>query len=203
MAVKTIEIFGLEELHRDFLDPKKYMRAMVNALNVTATAYRKESLKRANQVFTIKSQRIKRDRNGPTTFILRARAPHRDNAVVGFHGRRPGLHHYATRKENPKSYKNPGRKGSTNYRFKHPKFKIKKRDRAEDLVRGFFQTMPRGGFGLWQRKGKKSRPFARRTGPSIIQMYMDDEIHKPMEKKLPKMIEDNFDKKLADQIKKK
>lgn len=180
----SIELKGTSAV-KSLLDPKHIRRATQNAINTVATGYRKDSVNKAAEVFKIKKGRLKKDSSGPTTSIKRA-SRQELAAYITYRSRRPGLQHFATRKTNPA-------KG-------HPKYTIKRNEGKKELERGFFSTMPKGGHGLFQRKGEKRYPITRREGPSIKQMYEDSLVGAPLEKKYPEEIESVFDKKLRDQL---
>ena len=64
-----------------------------------------------------------------------------------------------------------------------PKFKIYKDKQFEELERGFFQTA-KNARGLFQRAGKKRFPVARRSGPSVKQMYEDKRVRSKIENRI-------------------
>jgi hypothetical protein len=169
----------------DLLDPKHMRRATQNTLNTVVTGYRKDSIHKAYRIFKLRKKRIRQDSQGQTTYVTRANRD-RMEASINYKPRRPGLQNFGTRKTNPK-------KGS-------PKFKIKRSEANKELERGFYADMPKGGFGLWQRKGKGNRPFVRREGPGIKQMYEHKEVRVPLEKELPTIVAMMFDIKARDQL---
>ena len=173
-----IKIQGLRKFAK-LLDPKKVGRATVNALNQTATEYRKITVNEAAKIFNLKKGRIRKDSKGKdTTFILKARKG-RETAAIEYKGKRPGLQHFSSNKQmiNKK---------------KPPKVKIKKAGATETIERGFFATA-KGSRGLFERAGKKSYPISRRTGPSMKQMYEDKGIKGKFERKVTGLFKDKFD----------
>ena len=173
-----IKIKGLRKFAK-LLDPKKVGRATVNALNQTATEYRKITVNEAAKIFNLKKGRIKKDSTGKdTTFIEKARQG-KEKAVIEYKGKRPGLQHFSSNKQmvNKK---------------KPPKVKIKKGGAFETIERGFFVTA-KGSRGLFERAGDKSYPIARRTGPSMKQMYEDDAVKGKFERKITRLFGDKFD----------
>ena len=167
------KIIGLKEFVKQ-LDPKKAGRANINALNQTATEYRKTTVNEAANIYNIKKGRIKKDsRERETTFIERARAGN-EKAVIEYKGGRPGLQHFSPNKQ----MKN---------RKKPPQVKIKKGGSLETVDRGFFAKK-----SLWQRGGDERYPIARRTGPSMKQMYEDDSIKGKFERKIGSLFSDKF-----------
>jgi len=173
-----IKIKGLRKFAK-LLDPKKVERATVNALNQTATEYRKITVNEAAKIFNIPKSRIKKDSRGKdTTFIEKARKG-KEKVVIEYRGNRPGLHHFSPNKQmiNKK---------------KPPKIRIKKSGKVETIERGFFATANESR-GLFEREGKKRYPISRRTGPSMKQMYEDDDIEGKFEKKTTSLFKDKFD----------
>jgi hypothetical protein len=173
-----IKIKGLRKFAK-LLDPKKVGRATVNALNQTATEYRKITVNEVAKIFNLKKGRIKKDSSGKdTTFVGKARKG-KEAAFIEYKGKRPGLQHFSSNK-------------AMINKKKSPKVKIKKGGAAETIERGFFATA-RGGRGLFQRAGDKSYPIARRTGPSMKQMYEDDAVKGKFERKVTGLFKDKFD----------
>ena len=173
-----IKIKGLRKFAK-LLDPKKVGRATVNALNQTATEYRKITVNEAAKIYNIQKGRIRKDSSGKdTTFIKRARIG-REEAEIEYKGKRPGLQHFSSNK-------------AMVNKKKSPKVKIKKGSAAKTVERGFFATA-RGGRGLFQRVGDESYPISRRTGPSMKQMYEDDNVKGKFERKIPSLFGDKFD----------
>lgn len=174
----NIKIKGLRKFAK-VLDPKKVSRATVNALNQTATEYRKLTVNAAAKIFNIPKGRIRKDSSGKdTTFIAKARKG-REKAEIEYKGKRPGLQHFSSNK-------------AMINKKKSPKVKIKKGGSSEIVERGFFATA-RGGRGLFQRAGDKAYPISRRTGPSMKQMYEDDAIKGKFERKVTGLFKDKFD----------
>lgn len=172
-----IRIEGLKEF-ADVLDSKKAGRAAVNALNQTATEYRKVTVNEAAAIFNIPKGRIKKDSSGKdTAFIEKARSG-KEKVTIEYKGKRPGLQHFSSNKQmvNKK---------------KPPKVKIKKGGAAKTIERGFFATA-KGSRGLFERKGDKSYPISRRTGPSMKQMYEDDNIKGKFERKIFGLFDDKI-----------
>ena len=173
-----IEIKGLRKFAK-LLDPKKVSQATVNALNQTATEYRKLTVNEAAKIFNIPKGRLKKDSSGKdTTFIGKARKG-KEAAFVEYKGKRPGLQHFSSNKE----MKN---------RKKPPNVKIKKGDAPKTIERGFFATA-KGSRGLFERSGEKRYPISRRTGPSMKQMYEDDAIKGKFERKVTGLFKNKFD----------
>ena len=173
-----IKIKGLRKFAK-LLDPKKVGRATVNALNQTATEYRKTTVNEAAKIFNIPKGRIKKDSSGKdTTFVERARTG-KEKAAIEYKGRRPGLQHFSSNK-------------AMVNKKKSPKVKIKKGGSSETVERGFFATA-KGGRGLFQRVSDESYPISRRTGPSMKQMYEDDNIKGKLERKITGLFEEKFD----------
>jgi hypothetical protein len=179
----SIEIEGLKEFS-ELLDSKNAGKAIVNALNQTATEYRKTTINEAGIVFNLPKKRIKKDSSGKdTTYIEKARSG-TEKVAIEYKDKRPGLQHFSSNKQmiNKK---------------KPPKVKIKKGGAVKTIERGFFATA-RGGRGLFERAGNENYPIARRTGPSIKQMYEDDSIKGIFERKIFGM----FDGKIKAQFQK-
>ncbi|MCK5609795.1 phage tail protein [Candidatus Pacearchaeota archaeon] len=173
-----IKIKGLRKFAK-LLDPKKVGRATVNALNQTATEYRKLTVNEAAKIFNISKGRIRKDSSGKeTTFIGKARKG-REAAFIEYKGKRPGLQHFSSNK------------AMVNKR-KPPKVKIKKGGAAKTIERGFFATA-KGSRGLFEREGDKRYPIARRTGPSMKQMYEDDKVKGIFERRIPRLFGNKFD----------
>ena len=173
-----IKIKGLRKFAK-LLDPKKVGRATVNALNQTATEYRKITQEEAAKIFNIPKGRIKKDSNkNNTTFIETARRG-KEKVTIEYKGKRPGLQHFSSNK-------------AMVNKKKSPKVKIKKGGSAETVERGFFATA-KGGRGLFQRIGDESYPISRRTGPSMKQMYEDDSIKGKFERKITGLFRGKFD----------
>ena len=183
----SVEITGLDILTKSLLNPIAYERAVPLALNATATDYRKRSIKAATKVYNIKPQRIKKQSGVDTTWIARAgRGSH--SAEIYFRNKRPGLQWFAKGKKNLKRGK-----GS-------PVFRTRRSQSFKPLDRGFFQEV-KGGAGMWYREGGKRNPIKRATGPSIQEMYENEEVRIPLEKILPGILERNMVEKLTFQIK--
>ena len=173
-----IEIKGLRKFARQ-LDPKKVGRATVNALNQTATEYRKLTVNEAAKIYNIPKGRLRKDSSGKdTTFIAKARTG-KELVVIEYKGKRPGLQHFSSNKQmiNKK---------------KPPKVKIKKGGPVKVIEKGFFATA-KGSRGLFERAGDKSYPISRRTGPSMKQMYEDDAIKGKFERKVTGLFKGKFD----------
>jgi hypothetical protein len=174
-----IKIKGLRKFAK-LLDPKKVGRATVNALNQTATEYRKRTVNEAAKIFNLTKGRIRKDSKGKdTTFIEKARRG-KETAAIEYKGKRPGLQHFSSNKQMIN-------------RKKSPKVKIKKSGASKTIERGFFATA-KGSRGLFQRESNKSYPISRLTGPSMKQMYEDDNIKPKFERKIPRLFGDRFDK---------
>ena len=181
-----IEIKGVDKLVKLF-DPKKVSRATVNALNQTATEYRKGTVNEAARIYNIQKGRLKKDSTGKdTTFIKRARK-NDEQAIVGYRGKRPGLQHFSPNK-------------AMVNRRKPPKVKIKRGGGFDTIERGFFADA-KGARGLFERAGDKNYPIARRDGPSIKQMYEDDRISDRFERNIPSLFTKKFDLTFGKQFK--
>lgn len=181
-----IKVKGLRKFAK-LLDPKKVSRATINALNQTATEYRKQTVNEAAKIFNIAKGRIKKDSQGKeTTFVERARTG-KENAAIEYKGKRPGLQNFSPNKAMVNK-KNP------------PKVRIKRGGKVETIEKGFFATA-NGSRGLFERAGKKRYPISRRTGPSMKQMYEDDAIKGKFEKKVFGLFKDKFDAAFDKQFK--
>jgi hypothetical protein len=179
----NIKIEGLKEF-AEVLDSKKAGRASVNALNQTATEYRKVTVNEAANIYNIPKNRIKKDSSGKdTTYIEKARKD-KEFVAIEYKGKRPGLQNFSSNKKMVN-------------RKKPPKVKIKKGGQPEVIEKGFFATANKGR-GLFERAGDSSYPIARRTGPSMKQMYEDDSIKGKFERKIFGM----FDGKIKAQFEK-
>jgi hypothetical protein len=173
-----IKVKGLRKFAK-LLDPKKVSKVTINALNQTATEYRKQTVNESAKIFNLTKSRIKKDSQGKdTTFIERAKTG-KEKAAIEYKGKRPGLQHFSSNK-------------AMVNKKKPPKVKIKKAESTETIERGFFATA-KGSRGLFQREGKKAYPISRRTGPSMKQMYEDDAIKGKFEKKVTGLFTDKFD----------
>jgi hypothetical protein len=173
-----IEIKGLRKFAK-LLDPRKVSRATINALNQTATEYRKVTVNAAAKLFNLPKARMKKDSHGKaTTFVERARKG-KEIAAIEYKGRRPGLQHFSPNKAMVNK-KNP------------PKVRIKRGGKVETIERGFFATANKSR-GLFERESSKRYPISRRTGPSMKQMYEDDAIKGKFEKKVVGLFKDKFD----------
>jgi hypothetical protein len=174
----NIKIKGLRKFAK-LLDPKKVGRATVNALNQTATEYRKITVNEAAKIFNIPKGRMTKDASGKkTTFIEKARQG-KEKAVIEYKGKRPGLQHFSSNK-------------AMVNKKKPPKVKIKKGGPVEVIEKGFFADA-RGSRSLFERAGSKNYPIARRTGPSMKQMYEDDAVKGKFEKKIGGLFGGKFD----------
>ena len=205
MAQASLEILGEKQLKK-FLDPKKVMRATRNAVNATATDTRKESFKKAKDIFNLKpARRFKKDRKGKdTTWVKRARQGQVE-AVITYRGQRPGLQHFsnnrALKEKAVKSSKGNPIKGARG----KPKVKIFKSRSLKPVRNGFFLKDAGTGAwtgrvsGLFRRKGKSSYPIERLTGLSIKQMYENKAMNPHMDKYIKQRMAINWKDKMAAQ----
>jgi hypothetical protein len=183
-----VKIKGIEEFAK-VLESKDIGKATVNALNQTATEYRKETVNESAKIFNLSKTRIKKDSSGKdTTYIAKARTG-QESATIEYKTERPGLQHFSSNKAMV------NKKNS-------PKVKIKKGGSAETIERGFFATA-KGARGLFQREGKKSYPISRRTGPSMKQMYEDKDIQGKFENKVFGLFRDKLFSQLDKLFKRK
>jgi hypothetical protein len=173
-----IKIKGLRKFAK-LLDPKKVSRATINALNQTATEYRKITVNEAAKIFNLPKRRIKKDSQGKdTTYVKRARKG-QESAAIEYRGKRPGLQNFSPNK-------------AMVNKKKPPKVRIKKGGPVTVIEKGFFATAS-GSRGLFERAGKKRYPISRRTGPSMKQMYEDDAIKGKFENKVFGLFKGKFD----------
>jgi hypothetical protein len=201
----SVTILGAKQLKK-FLDPKKVMRATRNAVNATATETRKESFKKAKDVFNLKpTRRFKKDRKGKdTTRIKRARQGEIE-AVITYRGKRPGLQNFSNnrnlREKTVKSKKGNPIKGALG----RPKVKIFKSRSLKPVRNGFFLKDAGTGAwmgrvsGLFRREGKSSYPITRLTGLSIKQMYEHKTVNPHMDKYIKSRMAINWQEKMAAQ----
>ena len=168
----TIKVEGLEQLtQRLKLTQKELTKITRSAVDTTATAVKSLALSEADKQYNIQKSRLQKTSRGQATIYVRRSTQTDLSAMVTFKGGtgtkagdRPGLHHYG----NKSSFK----RGKGIY----PKVRIKKDSGWKTIRGGFYQTMPNGGVGIFERiPGTKK--IARRTGPGIKQIVENKEIN--------------------------
>lgn len=180
---------------KKILEPKKYDRAIKNAVNATATKVRKICYVEATKEYNIKATRLKKDPRGkPTSYIQRANR-NKPTAKITFRGGsrpksgdRPGLSHFAIGQKRNK------KKGS-------PKIKMRRTGSVEVVERGFYGIGKLKGQGIFQRN-KTGRKLTRRTGPSTKQMVEDPKVFSRVQIKSVDILHDAINDKVIDQLRK-
>ncbi len=161
-----------------FLDPKRMGKVVTRTLNETAKQGKTAGAKGITTVYNIEAGRIKKNIS-----VVKATKT-TPEAVVRTEGRAPGLQHFKSRGGN---------------RLKSGKLKpvtaeVLKGKRKK--VEGGFLAEPRGGKGIFKRKGAPRLPIKRLLGPDPVEMMEkagEDDIKKVHRDNMPRIFKSKFD----------
>ena len=167
----TVKVEGLEQLtQRLNLTARELVKITRSTVDTTATAVKSLALDEAEKQYNISKARLKKTSRGQDTIYVKRSTQTNLLAIVTFKGGtgtksgdRPGLHHYAD--------KDSLKRGKGIY----PKVRVKKDSGWKTIKGGFYQTMPNGGVGIFERI-PGTRKIARRTGPGIKQIVENKEM---------------------------
>lgn len=186
-----IDIKGLKEL-KGALDPKKFQRAAIRALNKSGgiAAQAGTAVSRAvSAEYNITNKRVKEG------FHLRKANWESMSVVLTYFGRPPGLQHFAARKT---------RKGVT--------VSVIKKHGRKVVMNAFMADTPQGAPAVWKRtgeglremkagryKGKRREPIKRLHGPDIPAMVKTvgvDAAQKTVDEKAARLIAHEVEREL-------
>lgn len=168
----TIKVEGIEQLTRKLnLTTRELTKIIRSTVDTTATTVKALALNEAAKHYNIRKSRLQKTSRGESTIYVKRSTQTELSAIVTFKGGtgtkagdRPGLHHYAD--------KNSLKRGRGIY----PKIRVKKDSGWNTIKGGFYQTMPNGGVGIFERiPGTKK--IVRRTGPGIKQIVEDKDMN--------------------------
>ena len=168
----TVKVEGLEQFTQKLnLTARELIKVTRSTVDTTATAVKSLALNEAEKHYNIKKSRLQKTSRGQATIYVKRSTQTELSAIVTFKGGtgtkagdRPGLHHYAD--------KGSLKRGKGIY----PKVRIKKDSGWKTIKGGFYQTMPNGGVGIFERI-PDTKKIARRTGPGIKQIVENDEVN--------------------------
>lgn len=167
----TIKVEGLEQFSRNLrLTAREIVKVTRSTVDTTANAVKTIALDTATAHYNIDKKRLQETSRGAKTIYVKRSTQSDLSATITFKGGtgtksgdRPGLHHYADKKSLKRG------KGI------YPRVRIKKDSPQTEIKGGFYQTMPNGGVGIFERiPGTKK--IARRTGPGLKQIVENEEI---------------------------
>ena len=168
----TVKVEGLEQLtQRLNLTARELVKITRSTVDTTATAVKSLALNEAAKHYNILKKRLQETSRGEPTIYVKRSTQTDLSSIVTFKGGtgtkagdRPGLHHYAD--------KDSLKRGKGIY----PKVRIKKDSGWETIKGGFYQTMPNGGVGIFERI-PDAKKIARRTGLGIKQIVENEEMN--------------------------
>lgn len=183
----TIKVEGLEQLTRNLrLTAREIIKVTRSTVDTTANAVKTIALDTATANYNIDKKRLQETSRGAKTIYVKRSTQSDLSATITFKGGigtksgdRPGLHHYAA--------KASLKRGKGIY----PRVRIKKDSPQQEIKGGFYQTMPNGGVGIFERiPGTKK--IARRTGPGIKQIVENEEINMIVMNKSREMLQEKM-----------
>lgn len=177
----TIKVEGLEQTIRNLnLTAKEIVKVTRSTVDTTAIAVKNLALNTATAHYNIDKKRLQATPRGSPTIYVRRSTRVDLSAMVIFKGGsgtkagdRPGLHHYADQSSLLASWYAQKYDRKKKY---YPKVRVKKDSGWETIKGGFYQTMPNGGVGIFERI-PNTKKIARRTGPGIKQIVENEEIN--------------------------
>lgn len=186
----TIKVEGLEQLTKNLqLTAREIVKVARSTVDTTANAVKNIALDTATINYNITKKRLQETSRGAKTIYVKRSTQSDLSATVTFKGGtgtksgdRPGLHHYAD--------KDSLKRGKGIY----PRVRVKKDSGWKTIKGGFYQTMPNGGVGIFEKlqpivkhkktiQGKRGprtvwiEKVVRRTGPGIKQIVEDKDVN--------------------------
>ena len=194
----TIKVEGIKELtDRLKLTARELTKITRSTVDTTATAVKTLALDEAEKQYNISKARLKKTSRGQDTIYVKRSTQTELSAIVTFKGGtgtkagdRPGLHHYAD--------KGSLKRGKGIY----PKVRIKKDSGWKTITGGFYQTMPNGGVGIFERI-PKTRKIARRTGPGMKQIIENEDMNAILKGKSKDILQEKMQRSVAKVIAKR
>lgn len=188
----TIKVEGLEQLTRNLrLTAREIVKVARSTVDTTANAVKSIALDTATTHYNIDKKRLQETSRGNKTIYVQRSTQSELSATITFKGGtdtksgdRPGLHHYAS--------KDSLKRGKGIY----PRVRVKKDSGWNTIKGGFYQTMPNGGVGIFERiPGTKK--IARRTGPGIKQIVENEEVNAIVMRKGREMLQEKMRQAMA------
>ena len=183
----TVKVEGIKELAEKLkLTAREITKTIRSTVDTTATAVKSLALDEAEKQYNISKARLRKTSRGQDTIYVKRSTQTDLSAIVTFKGGtgtkagdRPGLHHYAD--------KGSLKRGKGIY----PMVRIKKDSGWKTIKGGFFQTMPNGGVGIFERI-PDTRKIARRTGPGIKQIVENEEMNTIIKNKSREILQEKM-----------